>query len=226
MSPKKRMRKHDLKEDHFVTATLQFTTYIREHQNIFLTAAAGIVVVAILVTVISSSHKHSQETADRLLGEAEILYGQGSLAQTVDQCDMILEQYGSSAEAGMAAFYKADSQLKLQRYQEAIESFQLYIDKYHRDKTLAAASYTGIAACHEQLEEFAPAGDNYLSAAEKYPGYYGAAEALLGAGRCYAAAGEKEKAREAYQLLIDSYAQSRQASVAKMALATLEASSG
>ena len=47
MTAKKRIYKHDLKEDHFVTATFQFTSYVREHQNLFISILAVVVIVAI-----------------------------------------------------------------------------------------------------------------------------------------------------------------------------------
>lgn len=222
MAKKKRIRKHDLKEDHFVTSTLQLTTWVREHQNTVLAAVAVIVVIAIVATVISTSRSRSRETSDRLLGQVELLYGQGQLEQVINQAQMLTDQYSGSQEAGMAIFYMADCRLKLERYDEAITAYETYIKDYHDDKTLTASSYTGMAACYEQLDNFSLAGQWYLRTAKELPKYYGAPEALMNAGRCFALSGEGEKAMEAYRQLIDTYPESRFLAQAQMELATLE----
>jgi len=222
--PKKKIRisKHDLKEDHFVTGTLQFTTWIREHQNTVLAGVAIVVVVVILATVISTSRSRSQETASRLLGQVELLYSQRQYDQAIMQAQMLTDQYGGSQQAGRAVFYMAESHVQLGHYEEAIESYRIYVEDYHADATLTAASYTGMAACHEQLEEFSQAGEWYLKTARETPQYYGVPEALMNAGRCFSLAGLNEMAMESYRLLIDDYPQSRFLPEARMELATLE----
>jgi tetratricopeptide (TPR) repeat protein len=223
MMAKKRIRKHDLKEDQFVTTTLRFTTWVREHQNTVLAGAAIIVVIVILAAVISTSRSRAQQTAARLLGEVEILYGQGRFEQVIEQAQMLLDQYGGRQEAGRAIFYMAESNMRLERYEEAIVAYEIYIKEYHRDKTLTAASHTGIAACYEYLEDFSQAGQWYYQTTQKMPDYYGTQEALMNAGRCYTKAGQIDMAKESYQTLIDNYPESRFLSQAKMELAALEA---
>jgi len=222
MAKKRRISKHDLKEDHFVTGTLQFTTWVREHQNMVLAGVAVAAVIAILATVISTSRNRSRETAARLLGQVELLYNQGQFEQVIEQAQMLTDQYGGSQEAGRAVFYMADSRIKLERYDEAVVSYQTYIEDYHADKTLTAASYTGLAACYEQMEDFSQAGQWYLRTAQEMPDFYGAPEALMNAGRCFSLSGENQMAVEAYRLLIDKYPESRLLPEAKMELATLE----
>jgi TolA-binding protein len=225
MAAKKRIRKHDLKEDHFVTATFQLTTYIRERQNLFLAVAAVIVVVAIIIAVVTSSRSRTQQTAARILGEIEMMYQQGALNEVVERSQVLIDQYGGTSQAGTAVFYLADSHMKMGQFHEAIDGYQLYIDKHHRDETMTASSYTGMAVCYEFLDEFYQAGEHYFQAAQKFPRYYGSPEALLNAGRCFTTSGEFSKAKGSYQKLIDEYPESRLVSDATMALAELQAKS-
>ncbi len=222
---KRRITKRDLKEDQFVTTALRMTSWVREHQNIVLAGAAIVVVVAILATVISTSRSRSRDASDSLLGQVEMLYSQGLYDRVIEQAQMLVDQYGGTQEAGLAVFYMADSRMKMERYDEALAAYQIYIEDYHRDKTLTAASYTGMAACYEQLEDFSQAGQSYLQTAQKVPHYYGSPEALMNAGRCFSRAGEIEKAKESYRLLIENYSESRFLSEAQMELATLETTS-
>ncbi|MFC1682900.1 tol-pal system YbgF family protein [Candidatus Zixiibacteriota bacterium] len=222
MTAKKRIYKHDLKEDHFVTATFQFTSYVREHQNLFISILAVIVIVAIVIAVAMSSRGRSKEDAGRMLGEATILYQQGNFDGAIERCQALIDQHGGSKHAANGVVYLADSHLKLQHYEDAINAFQLYLDKYDDDDFLVASSLTGIATCHEQLDQFSQAGDFYLKAAEDVPGFYGAPEAIMNSGRCYATAGEIEKARASYQKLIADYGESRYMNLAKMALSELQ----
>jgi tetratricopeptide (TPR) repeat protein len=221
MAAKKRIYKHDLKEDHFVTATFQLTSYIREHQNIFIGILAGVVIVAIIIAVSMSSRGRSEEQASRILGEATIFYQQGNWDGTIERCQTLIDQHGGSKHAANAVVFLADGHLKLEHYEDAINAYQLYLDKYNDDDFLVASSLTGIATCYEQLEQFSQAGDYYLQAAEDVPNFYGAAEALMNSARCYATAGEIDKAKASYEKVIADYEQTRYINLAKMALAEL-----
>jgi tetratricopeptide (TPR) repeat protein len=221
MVAKKRIRKHDLKEDHFVTAAFQLSSYVREHKNIFFIAIAGLVVLVIALTMFTSSRSHKQESAARIVGEVSILYQQGDYQATIQQCQALLDQFSNTKQASIAVILLADSHFKMGQYQDAISAYNIYIEKYHRDKLFEASSLTGIAACHEYLDQFADAGEFYMRAAEEFPEFYGAPESLLNAGRCFFAAGDNDRAREAYSNLTSSYPDSRYAKDAIVASAEL-----
>jgi TolA-binding protein len=221
MAAKRRIRKHDPKEDHFVTATFQMTTYIREHQSLFLAIAAGVILVAIVGVVISASRGRAHENASKLLGEASISYKQGNLPAAAELCQTLLDMYGSTQQASAAVILLAESYFAMTQYQQAIEAYQRYLDKYHDDDLLAASSLTGIATCHEQEEEFLLAGEFYLKAATEYPEYFAAPEALLNAGRCFREVQDMARAEMAYTSLIDRYPENPMVSDAKMALAEI-----
>ncbi len=224
MAAKKRIRKHDLKEDHFVTATFQLTSYIRERQNTFLAILGGVVVVAILVMVVSSSRSRTQEEVTRLLGTANIHYQTGNLQEAIQQYQTILDQYGRSQGAAMAAFFLAESYFRQGEYEQALDAYRTYVDRYHHDELMTATSLTGIAACYEDMGQFADAGDSYSRAVLEYPEFFAAPDALLNAGRCFTTSGDVEKAIQAYQKLIDHYPHSPHAKDATMYLSELKAS--
>ncbi len=209
MAAKKRIRKHDLKEDHFVTAAFQLSSYVREHKNIFFIAIAGLVVLVIALTMFTSSRSHKQESAARIVGEVSILYQQGDYQATIQQCQALLDQFSNTQQASIAVILLADSYFKLGQYQDAISAFNTYVEKYHSDKLFEACSLTGIAACYEYLNQFTDAGEFYMRAAKEFPEFYGAPESLLNAGRCFYAAGDNDRAREAYSSLTSNYPDSR-----------------
>ena len=221
MVAKKRIRKHDLKEDHFVTAAFQLSSYAREHKNTFFIAIAGLVVLVIAVTIFTSSRSHKQESAARIVGEVSILYQQGDYQATIQQCQALLDQFSNTKQASIAVILLADSHFKLGQYQDAISAYNIYIEKYHHDKLFEACSLTGIAACHEYLDQFADAGEFYMRAAEEFPEFYGTPESLLNAGRCFSTAGNNDRARAAYSSLTSNYPNSRYAKDAIIASAEL-----
>lgn len=221
MAAKKRIRKHDLKEDRFVTTTFQLTSFVREHQNSFLTALAALVVLVIVVLVYNSSRSRTQETAMRLAGEANIAYQRANFGEAMQRYQALIDQHGGTQEASMATFFLGDIYLKMDDYQKAIESFQIYIDKNRRDELMTTSALTGIAACYEQLDQYAQAGEFYMKSVEEFPDFFAAPEALMNAGRSYSSAGEVDRAKEAYQKLIDNYPESRYHDEAKMAAAEM-----
>ena len=222
MVAKKRMRKHDLKEDRFVTTTFRVTSFVRENQNTFLSILAALVVLVIVIVVVTSSRSRSHEGAARLMGQANMLYQAGHYHEAIQQCQSVLDQHGNTQEAGQAAFFLADSYLKLGDYQNALESFTLYVDKYHQDRFLMALSLTAIAACYEQLGHFANAGDFYMKSAREYPEFFGTPESLMNAGRCFSNAGDLDAAIDSYTHVVEDFSKSRYADDSKMLIAELK----
>jgi tetratricopeptide (TPR) repeat protein len=216
MVAKRRIRKHELKEDRFVTTTFRVTSMVRENQSTFLTVLAALVVLVIVIVVLTSGRSQTHEAAAQLMGEADMLYQIGRYREAIQQCQIVLDQHGKTREAGLAAFFSADSHYKLGDYQQALEAFKLYVDKYHYDPLLVASSLTGLAACHEQLGHFADAGEFYRKAADQHLDFYAAPEALMSAGRCFFTSGDFEQAIEAYNYLVENFPESRYSDQAKM----------
>jgi len=222
MVAKRRIRKHDLKEDRFVTTTFRLTSVVRENQNTFLTILAALVVLVIVIVVVTSSRSRSHEGAARLLGQANMLYQAGHFHEAIQQCQSVLDQHGNTQEAGQAAFFLADSYLKLGDYQNALDAFTLYVNRYHQDRLLMASSLTAIASCYEQLGQFSSAGEFYMKSAREYPEFFGTPESLMNAGRCFAHAGDLDAAIDSYTRVVEDFSESSYFTDAKMLIAELK----
>jgi len=155
MAAKKRIRKHDLKEDRFVTATFQLTSFVREHQNTFLTVLAAVIVLVIVIFVYTSSRSRTQETVMRLAGEANIAYQRANFQEAMQHYQALIDLHGGTQEASMAAFFLAPEALmnagrsyfSAGEVDKAIEAYQMLIDnypesRYHDEAKMASAEIT------------------------------------------------------------------------------------
>ena len=114
----------------------------------------------------------------------------------------VADEYGGTAPATLAHFYAADALYRLGEYEEALEHFQAFDGD---DAYLEASALAGEAAVHENLEDFARAGQLYEEAAERFESELTTPRFLFGAGRAYEAAGDYAAAEAAYEALKEGF---------------------
>jgi tetratricopeptide (TPR) repeat protein len=222
LSPEKRITKHQMKQDNFITYALKSSDFIQNNKNIFLIGAA--VVVAIIAIIYFVSYSFSQRNVN-----AEQMFGKAQLATAMNQTDLaitdyrsILTEYGSAKIADKACFYLARLFYDLNNHDSALVYFEKYINSYGKNNMLLGSAYNGAAICFEDKEEYGKAGDYYFKAAELAnddtfsPDYY------MNAGRAYHLAGQLDSAEKAYQLVVDNYRQSTGYNIARKKLAEIQ----
>lgn len=219
-----RITKRQMKEDKLVTTTFRVTEFVQTHSRTFIiTLAALVAVTAVVVFTISSRSARSKEAA-RLLGRAYLTTAVGNAELSATDLKTIVEDYGSSSSAPLATYYLADLYFRDGRYEEALKYFQLYVDEYHHNQFLTVASLVGAADSYMELGKPASAADFYLKAFQADTAGLEATKQLLRSGQACLLAGEKQKAKEVFQQIIDHYPFSLQAQDARMGMAeaTLE----
>ncbi|MCP4714843.1 MAG: tetratricopeptide repeat protein, partial [Deltaproteobacteria bacterium] len=113
--------------------------------------------------------------------------------------EKVLQQYSGTPAATTALLFAGDSCFKLEQYDDAISYYTDFVDKAGSALShLVPAAYSSIGYAHEAKGEYAEA----VTLFEKQKaalGDTGASAALLNIGRCYEAAGNREKACQAYR---------------------------
>jgi TolA-binding protein len=115
----------------------------------------------------------------------------------------VLDEYGGSDAARFASFYIANIYFELKNYEQAAEYFRLHIDEYPVDDMMTVSAMAGLAHCHRAKGEMKEAADMFRSAYQKYPNSYLAEDCLYSGAMSYAEAGDKESARELWNLIRD-----------------------
>ncbi len=218
MSPR-RITKKEMKEDKLVTTAFRLSEWLRKNLNQVLMVAGGAVVVAIVVFFVFSSRARRDQKAADLFGKATMEFQTGNASQAITDLHTVMERYGGTKSAGPAAFYLATAYFYAKDYTTAKTTFERFIEEYSEDRLSLASAQAGIAECDMQNGAFEAAGDNFIKAVSSKPDGLLAPQYLLSAGRAYLKADQREKARQAFQRVLDEYPDSKQARKAKEQLA-------
>lgn len=214
-----RITKRQMKEDKLVTTTFKVTEYVQRHSRSFIIVLAGMVAVALIIVFLISSRSARSREAARLLGRAYLTMTMGNPELSVGDLKTVVEKYGKSSSAPLATYYLGDLHFRNGRYQQALEYFQLYLDRYHHNRFLTVASLVGVADSYMELGRYTSAGDYYLRAFQADTSGLEATKHLLRSGQAYLLAGEKEKAKVIFQQIVDDYPFCLQVEAARIGLA-------
>ena len=219
MKPRKRITKKQMKEDKFVTSTFKAIEFIQNYSKHLVLGFIAIVVVVIAGLLISSSKRQKDQDAAAQLGMALLVYQTGDYAGAINLFEPVLRTYGGTRSASQATYFLGNCFYFTDDYGKALEYYTKYTTMGHTLPSLKVSAIAGIAACHEQQEEFTEAARYYERAEKECPEFYQAAEFLLSAGRCYEASDQKEDAKRVYQKIVDLYPESQSIQQAKLTLA-------
>ena len=201
LKPKKRITKHDLKEDKFVKFTLQAKNYVDENYQKIVRIALGVgALIIILVFYYYNSHATDEE-ANSKLGIAEIEYANGNIQTARDRLIKLVDEYDGTDAADKGMFLLANIYYQQKMYENARNLFGKFVNAYSGSNILLASGYAGLAACEEVNANFSAAAGLYEQAAELAPDFPESDNYSYLSAICYKKAGEIEKARVIFEQL-------------------------
>lgn len=222
MSPKKiRISKHMMKEDKLVTTAFRFSEWVQKNTQKILIGAGAVVAVGVIIFVIFSTRAQRNERAYQLLGQATVAFRLGNLNQAISDLETITNKYGGTKAAPQASFLLGNIFFASGMFDQAISTFEDYRKRYKDDPFLLVSSVSGIAQCYLEKKEFGRAGDLFFQAFETDPQGVLAKSCLLSAGMSYVRAKDTEKAKSAYQKIVELFPDAPEAIKAKKELAEI-----
>lgn len=222
LKPKKKITKQELKEDKFVKFTLQAKTYIDMHYQKLLRIGLAILAIVVIFIFLYYESQQTEAEANSQLGIAEIEFTNGQLTKASERLGRLIEDYDGSDAADQGIFLLANIHFQQQKYEQAREYFEKFVNDYSGSNILLSSGYAGLAACEEAVNNFEEAGDLYERAAETAPDFPEADNQYYLAGLCYKKAGDIEKARSIFEQLTDESAKSSRAKDAESQLVLLK----
>ncbi|CCH56718.1 Tetratricopeptide TPR_2 repeat protein [Fibrisoma limi BUZ 3] len=135
----------------------------------------------------------------------------------------VADNYGATDAGNLAEFYAGTALLKQGKYDEAIEHLE---DFKSSDLLVQARAYALVGDAYMEKKSYAEAADAYQKAADYKPNKYFTPSYLLKLATAYEQAKQNDKAIDAYNEIIDKYAQSAEAVSAKKYKSLLEATVG
>jgi len=222
LSPEKRITKHQMKQDNFVTYALKSSEYIRKNRNFFLIGVAAAVVIIAIIYFISYSFSRRNINAEEMFGKAQMATAMNQTDLAITDYKSILDEFGSAKIADKACYYLARLLYDLNNHDSALVYFEKYINDYGKDNMLLGSAYNGAAICLEDKKDYGRAGEYYFKAAQLANDEIFAPDYYMNAGRAYHLAGQLDSAEKAYQVVADNYRQATGYNTARKKLAEIQ----
>lgn len=187
----------------------------------------ALVVVGVLVVggaiafLTMRSRARSEEQAAGQLAQANIMYWQGQYAQSMEAARQVSKQFPSAPSGIDAHRLIGDNAYWSGDYKTAIAEYREYLGK-RKQGVLADATRRSLAYALESDGNSAEAAAEF----EKLVGVFdreSSAEFLAAAARCYRGLGQKDKAVERLQRLVDEFGGTSYAGMARIELGELTA---
>jgi tetratricopeptide (TPR) repeat protein len=129
-------------------------------------------------------------------------------SEFVERFQEVAQDYAGTASGALARLEAGGLQQELEQTGEAVQTWQLAADELAADDPIRALLLMRIAASQEAEMRWIEAAETYQEAAaiERYPLRYGA---LADAARCFAEAGERDRALETFDRIENEAPQQR-----------------
>lgn len=210
LTPRKRIRKKDLKEDKLVTLYFQAREWVEKHINYILGGAAGLLIILLGLFLLTYLNGKAERSAGIEFSQASKLYQASDYRNAVTQFSHIVDRYGRTSSGKLARYYLAQSLYKTDDYAAAQRQFKKFSSVFSAEDHLRTSALAGVAACLEEQGKYTQAAKQYQAIVKKYEDAPLAPYYLIRAARCCELSNDKAKAKELYKQLITQYPESRE----------------
>ena len=196
------------------TALSKTELWIEEHQKLIYGVIAAIIVIAGIIWGLKALNDKKDRTASNEIFTAQkyfekemydaALVGDGNYLGFTE----VYDAYKSTKTGKLAAYYAGSSNMKLGKYNEAID----YLKKYTgNDEILAPMALGAIGDCYMELEDMNQAVAYYEKAVNKSKNEFTGPMFLTKAGMTYEILGDYANALKCYKALKADYPLSNEA---------------
>ena len=182
---------------------------------------AGIVVLVVIIAwFMTASGRRKENFARQSLENAWGLADAGNVPQASAELQRIATTYAGTTAAWEARLSLNQTRLVAAQYQLAADDLRRFLSDDPPDRFVASANLL-LASALESLGKPGEAAEAFMAAANAAQLEHQKAEAYLGAGRTYRAAGQNDKAIEAYRTIVERYKETAAFPIAEVRLGEL-----
>ncbi len=214
MAKKKKIsRKELLKEpDEFLTFSARAIQFGLEHKRLISYGAIGLVAIIAVLGLIRYFLNLSERRAYAVFEEGLTRYvAQVSGEESPESKKIaeekfaeVLKNHASTNAAGLSLPLYADMYYQEGSYDKAIELYEKAIDAFPDDNSLRKMIWNGLGYAYEGKKDYKNAAQYFQKITSSEGGLL-KADAYYNLGRMYEAMNEREKAREAYDHVVQEY---------------------
>jgi len=203
---RRKITKKELKEDQLVTAYYKARAYLDKNGRSVAIAAGAVLVLGVLIGFIINSKIEANITAGYELYKADVLLERAEYGAAISKLHDLIETYPGTVNAAQALVSLADAHFTQGNFDSTAFYAEEYVKKHTgKDVILSCSAYALLASALEEMGDPILAGETFIEAANRYPESYTRPIYLIDAGRCYNIAGDDEKARELYLMVLEEY---------------------
>jgi tetratricopeptide (TPR) repeat protein len=195
MTTQHRLRKHEMKEDSFVTFAFRAQEYIQTHQQVLLVALGAVVLAIAAFWLYTSSSGRSRQEAEGILGQAFARVQQNDMAGAATLYRQVADEFGGTPAAREAVFYLANLQFVQEQWADAITTYDAYLGQYSGfDPGRNVAARAAMGDAYQAQGDHAKALENYEQALAIHGADYLLPEVFVAAARSALALDQKDAA--------------------------------
>lgn len=190
-----RIRKHEMKEDSFVTFAFRAQEMVLKRQRPIMIGFGLLVVLIAGLWFLSLSDRSAESAADRVMAEAYGLVQTNDMAGAEALYTRVIDVHSGTSGAREARFYLANLYFVQSEWSKAIEQYEGYVDD-HSDYAAGrtAAAWMAIGDSYQALGDHTQALSNYSRALAVESADYLSSDIIMGAARSACASGQLDLA--------------------------------
>lgn len=190
-----RIRKHEMKEDSFVTFAFRAQEMVLKRQRPIMIGFGLLVVLIAGLWFLSLSDRSAESAADRVMAEAYGLVQTNDMAGAEALYTRVIDVHSGTSGAREARFYLANLYFVQSEWSKAIEQYERYVDD-HSDYAAGrtAAAWMAIGDSYQALSDHTQALSNYSRALAVESADYLSSDIIMGAARSACASGQLDLA--------------------------------
>jgi len=212
---RKKITKHELKEDRLLETTKDFITFFRANSSRVILTLIILIGIGIVLKVYFSSRKSAEEGARVKKIYADALYENGNFKDAAAAYQEIIRIYSGSKTARISTLFLANSYFFSGDMDNALEYYEKALKILKKNPNWASAAEIGIASVYEQAGSFDEAIKHYTNVISDYKNTPVRIDALLSKARCLEFTNRFPEAIEVYSIIESEYPDAEFADKAK-----------
>ena len=220
--PKKKVTKHDLKENKMVEWAKEIIKYGRAHEKQVKHISYGAIGAIILFFIGQAYVQGVKKDAQDDFSQAMMIYEKGGQDEkSYQQAEKLFKKiqgYSLARISKLALLYEGNCAYRLKNYDGAISSFSKFAKKFpgHR---LAPIALESLAKSYEAKEDYKEAANTYEKLSKNYPD---SEDISFSLARVYKKSSRLKEAKEIYDRIAKKDPDSDQAKEAELLLSLME----
>jgi tetratricopeptide (TPR) repeat protein len=232
MTSTKKIIKKKLKEpDEFITLTEKAYLSVTHHAKSIAVGAGIVLVLLLFIFFFQRWEKKNAENAYQMFNTVVDTYQMVSspyregtpqeYKNVIERFNEVITKFPKTPGGKIAILYKGNIHLRLGEFDEAIKSYESYLEKAGKEKLYQAFAMEGLGYSYEGKRDYEKAMNAFQKVIDLGVGFQ-LANAYLGLGRCCEKMGKTKEALENYKSFIKISRTSQMANIVLRKISSLE----